>query len=102
MSSFDRLRRRVPFLGRRSPRDVWVKVAGTINRSEVEVWQQALERQGLNVRLVECPPEALPPAGQPSWEIWVRVSNEPKARLILGLSGRSVIRLPRREREEEH
>lgn len=101
MSVFDRLRRRVPFLGRRPPEDVWVKVAGTINQLEVDVWRQALERQGVNARVVECPPEALPPAGQPSWEIWVRASNEPQARLILGLSGRSVIRLPRRKREEE-
>ena len=59
----DRLRRWVPFLGRRSPQDVRVKVAGTIHQVEVEVWRQALVRQGVDARIVECPPEALPPAG---------------------------------------
>ena len=101
MSVFDRLRRWLPFLGRRSPKDVWVKVAGTIHQVEVDVWRQALERQDVGARIVECPPEALPPTGRPSWEIWVRTSEEPKARLVLGLSGRSVIRLPRRKGGEE-
>lgn len=101
MSGFDRIRRRIPFLGRRSVEDAWVKVAGTIHELEVDVWRQALERQGVVARIVECPPEALPPAARPSWEIWVRASNEPRARLILGLSGRSVIRLPRRKPDEE-
>jgi hypothetical protein len=30
-----------------------------------------------------------------AFELWVRASQEPQARLVMGLSGRSVIRLPR-------
>ena len=101
MPVIDRLRRLLPFLGRRPPKDVWVKVAGTIHQVEVGVWQQALERQSVVARIVECPPEALPHTGRPSWEIWVRASDESKARLILGLPGRSAIRLPRRKDDAE-
>jgi hypothetical protein len=77
-----------------------VKVAGTIHEVEVDVWRTALERQGIRATVRELAPDASPPAGRASWEVWVRQSDEPRARLILGLSGRSVIRLPRRKAEE--
>ena len=77
-----------------------MKVAGTIHQVEVDVWRTALERQGIGATIRELAPEVAPPVGQPSWEVWVRQSDEPRARLILGLSGRSVIRLPRQKAEE--
>ena len=97
----ERIRRAVSSLGRRRPpEDPQVKVAGTIHQVEVDVWRTALERQGIAASIRELPPEAAPPVGRPSWEVWVRQSDEPRARLILGLSGRSVIRLPRQKAEE--
>jgi len=77
-----------------------VKVAGTIHQVEVDVWRTALERQGIGATVRQLAPEAAPPVSRPSWEVWVRLSDEPRARLILGLSGHSVIRLPRRKAEE--
>ena len=98
---FDRIRRTVSFLrGRRPAKNPLVKVAGTIHQVEVDVWQTALERQGIEPTIQELAPEVAPPVGRPSWEVWVRLSDESRARLILGLSGRSVIRLPRRKAEE--
>ena len=98
----DRIRRTVSSLrGRRAPENPLVKVAGTIHQVEVDVWRTALERQGIEASIQELPPEVAPPVGRPSWEVWVRQSDEPRARLILGLSGRSVIRLPRQKAEEE-
>jgi hypothetical protein len=99
---FEGLRRTVSSLrGRRAPEDPLVKVAGTIHEVEVDVWRTALTRQGLAVTVRELPPEAAPPLERPSWELWVRLSDEPRARLILGLSGHSVIRLPRPKKAEE-
>jgi hypothetical protein len=72
-------------------------VAGTIHQVEVDVWRTALARQGIEATIRELAPEATPPLGHPTWEAWVEVSDEPRARLILGLSGHSVIRLPRRK-----
>jgi hypothetical protein len=96
------IRRTVSSLrGRRAVEDPLVKVAGTIHQVEVDVWQTALERQGIRATVRELAPEAAPPVDRPSWEVWVRQSNEPRARLILGLSGRSVIRLPRQKKAEE-
>jgi hypothetical protein len=77
--------------------DPLVKVAGTIHQVEVDVWRTALERQGMEATIRELAPEVAPPLARPSWEVWVRASDESRARLILGLSGRSVIRLPRRK-----
>ena len=96
-----RIRRTVSSLrGRRLAEDPLVKVAGTIHQVEVDVWRTALERQGIVATIQELAPEVAPPVGRPSWEVWVRQSDEPRARLILGLSGRSVIRLPRQKAEE--
>jgi hypothetical protein len=97
----DRIRRTVSSLRRRRPaEDPLVKVAGTIHEVEVDVWRMALERQGIEATIRELPPEVAPPVGRPSWEVWVRQSDETRARLILGLSGRAVIRLPRRKGEK--
>jgi hypothetical protein len=98
---FSRIRRSVSSLrGRRLAEDPLVKVAGTIHQVEVDVWRTALERQGIVATIRELAPEVAPPTGRASWEVWVRQSDEPRARLILGLSGRSVIRLPRQKAEE--
>jgi hypothetical protein len=97
----DRIRRTVSSLrGRRAPEDPSVKVAGTIHEIEADVWRTALERQGIAATIQQLAPDVAPPVGKPSWEVWVRQSDEPRARLILGLSGRSVIRLPRRKAEQ--
>ena len=97
----DRIRRTVSSLRRRRPpENPLVKVAGTIHQVEVDVWQTALARQGIEPTIRELAPEVAPPVGRPSWEVWVRLSDESRARLILGLSGRSVIRLPRPKAEE--
>jgi len=93
------IRRAVSSLGRHHPAEnPLVKVAGTIHQVEVDVWRTALARQGIEATIRELPPEAGPPLGHPTWEVWVGVRDEPRARLILGLSGHSVIRLPRRKR----
>jgi hypothetical protein len=98
---FEGIRRTVSSLrGRRVAEDPPVKVAGTIHQVEVDVWRTALERQGIGATIRELAPEATPPVGRASWEVWVRLSDEPRARLILGLSGRSVIRLPRQKAQE--
>ena len=98
---FDRIRRTVQSLrGRRPAENPLVKVAGTIHEMEVDVWRTALERQGIEATIQELAPEVAPPVGRPTWEVWVRLSDETQARLILGLSGRSVIRLPRQKAEE--
>jgi len=97
----NRIRRTVSSLrGRRAVEDPSVKVAGTIHEMEVGMWRTALDRQGIEATIRELPPDVAPPVGRPSWDLWVRQSDEPRARLILGLSGRSVIRLPRRRAEE--
>jgi hypothetical protein len=97
----DRIRRTVQSLrGRRPAENPLVKVAGTIHEVEVDVWRTALERQGVEATIRELAPEVAPPVGRPTWEVWVRLSDETQARLILGLSGRSVIRLPRQKAEE--
>jgi hypothetical protein len=97
-----RIRRAVSSLGRHHPEEnPLVKVAGTIHQVEVDVWRTALERQGIEATIRELPPQATPPPAQPTWEVWVGVRDEPRARLLLGLSGHSVIRLPRRKARGE-
>jgi len=98
---FDRIRRTVSSLrGHRLAENPPVKVAGTIHEVEVDVWRTALERQGIGATIRELGPGVAPPVGRASWEVWVRLSDEPRARLILGLSGHSVIRLPRQKAGE--
>lgn len=89
----------LPLLGRRRPGDeALVKVAGSLVEGEAQAWAETLGRQGLRA---EVRPRQEAGQGQPTrppeWEVWVRQADEPQARLILGLSGRSVIRLPRQK-----
>ena len=97
----DRIRRTVSSLRRRrAAENPLVKVAGTIHEVEVDVWRTALERQGIEATIRELAPEVAPPGGGPPRGGGVRLSGETQARLILGLSGRSVIRLPRQKAED--
>ena len=73
--------------------DPMVKVAGMPTRHDAEPSLEALEAKGIRAELIE---DSHNPG---AFELWVRASQEPQARLIMGLSGRSVIRL-RRERAE--
>ena len=82
---------------RRSTEDMWVKVATTYRAEEVEVWREALEADDIQPSIREVPRQPGPPPSSPCWEVWVRVSDEPPARLVLGFSGASVIHLPRRK-----
>jgi len=82
---------------RRSTEDMWVKVATTYRSEEVEVWREALEADDIQPSIREVPRQPGPPPSPPCWEVWVRVSHEPQARLVLGFSGASVIHLPRRK-----
>lgn len=82
---------------RRSTEDMWVKVAATYRAEEVEVWREALEADEVQPSIREVPRQPGPPPTPRCWEVWVRVRDEPRARLILGFSGHSVIRLPKRK-----
>lgn len=82
---------------RRSTEDMWVKVATTYRAEEVEVWREAVEADDIRPSIREVPRQPGPPPSPPCWEVWVRVSDEPRARLVLGFSGASVIHLPRRK-----
>jgi hypothetical protein len=75
--------------------DPLVKVAGVPNRRDAETCMEALEAQGIRADLKEDVHNV------GAFELWVRASREPQARLVMGLSGRSVIRLPRRQRGDE-
>jgi hypothetical protein len=80
---------------RRSTEDMWVKVATTYRADEAKTWQDTLQAEQIEPSIREVPQPGPPPA-PPCWEVWVRVKDEPHARLVLGFSGHSVIRLPRR------
>ncbi len=67
-----------------------VKVAGMPNRRDAETGLEALEAKGIKAELTEDSHNI------GAFELWVRASHEPQARLIMGLSGRSVIRLERK------
>ena len=86
---------------RRSTEDMWVKVATTYRAEEVEVWREALEADDIQPSIREVPRQPGPSPSPSCWEFWVRVSDEPQARLVLGFSGASVIRLSRRKRSKE-
>ena len=86
---------------RRSTEDMWVKVATSYRADEVEVWREALQAEEIQPSIREVLRQPGPPPTPPCWEVWVRVSDEPRARLILGFSGHSVIRLPRRKQSKE-
>ena len=81
-------------LGRREREaDPLVKVAGMPTRRDAETGLEALEAKGIKAELREDPHNI------GAFELWVRASQEPQARLIMGLSGRSVIRLERKRTE---
>ena len=71
----------------REEADPLVKVAGMPSRRDAETCLEALRNQGISAELREDQAGA--------FEVWARRSQEPQARLVMGLSGRSVIRLPR-------
>jgi hypothetical protein len=85
---------------RRSTEDMWVKVATTYRPDEVDGWREALQADEVQPTIREVPRQPGPPPAPPCWEVWVRVSDEPRARLVLGFSGHSVIHLPRRKAKE--
>ena len=68
--------------------DPLVKVAGVATRQEADTCLEALLSQGIQAQLREDME-----AG--GFALWTPASQEPRARLLLGLSGRSVIRLAR-------
>ncbi len=72
-----------------------VKVAGMPTLRDAETSREALEAKGIKAELA---PDIHNPG---AFELWVRASQEPQARLIMGLSGRSVIRLERKQAEGE-
>ncbi len=83
-------------LGRREREDdPLVKVAGVPNRRDADTCLEALEAKGIKADLREDSHHL------GALELWVRASREPQARLVMGLSGRSVIRLPRRHLGDE-
>jgi hypothetical protein len=82
---------------RRSTEDMWVKVATTYRAEEAEVWREALQADQIQPSIRDVPRQPGPPPTPACWEVWVRVSDEPNARLVLGFSGHSVIHLPRRK-----
>ena len=75
--------------------DPLVKVAGVPTRRDAETCLEALEAKAIEAEARED--------GQRlgAFELWVRASQEPEARLVMGLSGRSVIRLERHRGEGE-
>ena len=75
--------------------DPLVKVAGMPTRRDAETGLEALEAKGMKAVLAE---DSHNPG---AFELWVRASQEPQARLIMGLSGRSVIRLQRKRAEPD-
>jgi hypothetical protein len=75
--------------------DPLVKVAGLPSLEKAETCLEMLRARGIEVDLREDE------AGTEAWEVWVRSSVEPLARLTLGLSGRSVIRVARPGDAEE-
>jgi hypothetical protein len=86
-----RFRQRIPLLGGRRPEaDPLVKVAGVPSKQEADTCLETLLRQDIPAQMREDTE-----AG--GFALWAPASHEPQARLLLGLSGRSVIRRPRRK-----
>ena len=63
-------------------------------RRDAETCLEALDAKGIGSVLKEDAHSL------GAFELWVRTSLEPQARLVMGLSGRSVIRLDRRGPED--
>jgi hypothetical protein len=75
--------------------DPLVKVAGMPTHRDAETCLEALEAKGIKGELTEDP------HNPGAFELWVRASQEPQARLVMGLSGHSVIRLARKRTGDE-
>ncbi|HXG41352.1 MAG TPA: hypothetical protein VNL95_01345 [Dehalococcoidia bacterium] len=73
-------------LGRGRGRRGLLVVAGAPTRQEAERCQETLRRQGIPAQMRR---------GRSGFEIWVPAETEAEARLLLGLSGRSCIRVAR-------
>ncbi|MFQ6020099.1 MAG: hypothetical protein ACE5KW_05010 [Dehalococcoidia bacterium] len=90
-----RFRQRIPWLrGQRVEADPQVKVAGAPTRQEADTCLETLLSQGIRAEVRQD----LEGGG---FELWAPASQEPQARLLLGLSGRGVIRLPRQRPVEK-
>ncbi|HEU4760040.1 MAG TPA: hypothetical protein VFT91_08680 [Dehalococcoidia bacterium] len=74
--------------------DPLVKVAGVSTRDKAEGCLETLRGRGMYAELREDG------ARSGAYELWVHASVEPLARLVLGLSGRSVIRVARPKGED--
>ncbi len=85
-----RFRQRIPGLAGRQERDPLVMVAGVPTQQEAKTCLDTLLRQGIRAQVRQD-------RGTGGFELWAPASQEPQARLLLGLSGHSVIRLPRRK-----
>lgn len=72
---------------RRGEQDPLVKVAGMPSRQRAEACLDTLHHQGIHAEVRED--------AMGNFEIWAPRSQEPRARLVMGLSGRSVIRVQR-------
>jgi len=84
-----RFRDRIKWLkGRQVQSDPLVKVAGVPSKQEVDGCLEALLQQGIQA-------EVRQDTDISGFELWAPASQEAQARLCLGLSGHSVIRLPR-------
>ena len=83
-------------VGRRErEHDPLVKVAGMPTRPDAEGCLETLRSRGMYAEMREDS------VGAGAFELWVHASVEPLARLVLGLSGRSVLRIERPKRQEE-
>ncbi len=67
--------------------DPLVKVAGVPTHHEAQACLETLQGRGIYAELRED--------AMAAFELWTHASVEPLARLLLGLSGHSVIRVPR-------
>ena len=65
-------------------------VAGVATQQEMDTCLEALLHKGIKAEGRST--------GRGTLEIWAPASQEPEARLLLGLSGRSVLRLRRQRR----
>jgi len=73
--------------------DPLVKVAGMPTRHEAETCLETLQARGIYAEVRED--------AMGAFELWAHASVEPLARLVLGLSGRSVIRVARRKDDDK-
>ena len=83
-----RFRDRIKWLQGRAESDPLVKVAGVPSKQEADTCLGTLLSQGMRAQVRQDPETG-------GFELWAAASQETQARLLLGLSGHSVIHLPR-------